>query len=71
MKTAMWPVAIIIINEFSQDFLQVPFIKNKHMIEALPSQGSDEAFSNGIGLRCSDRRADFLNAEGADLEHRS
>ena len=45
----------------------MPFIKNEHMIETLPSQGSDEAFGDRIGLRCSDRRADFLNAEGADL----
>ena len=45
----------------------MPFIKNEHMIETLPSQGSDEAFGNGIRFRCTHWRLDLPYPEGADL----
>src|SRR3990172_8895472 len=66
-KASMRPLAVVVANELIHDSLQMPFVEDKHVIQALPSERPDKPLRNRIGLRRPDGRADFPDPEGADL----
>src|SRR3990172_13017877 len=66
-KASMRPLAVVVANELIHDSLQMPFVEDKHVIQALSSERPDKPLRNRIRLRRPDGRADFPDPEGADL----
>jgi len=62
----MRPVAVVVHDELVDHGFEVTSADDEHAIKALPSDSADEAFSEGVGTRSSDRRADDPNALGAE-----
>jgi hypothetical protein len=62
----MRPVAVGVHDELVDHGFEVTSADDEHAIKALPSDSAEEAFSEGVGTRSSDRRADDPNALGAE-----
>ncbi len=58
----MWSCPIEIINLETQDTMQMLLMEDQHMIQALSSNTSQKAFTDGIGARGVIRRFEQLDA---------
>ena len=56
--------AIVIINVFCEDVLQVALVEDDETVETLFTDRTDLAFSIGIGFRCANGSLDHLGAFG-------
>jgi hypothetical protein len=62
----MRPVAVVVLDVFTDDGFEVTSADDEHAIDALPADGADETLGECIGTRCSDRCADYPDAIGAE-----
>ena len=51
IEAAVRPVAVVVSNKLLHDFLQMPFVEDEHVIQALPAQRAHEPLGNAIRLR--------------------
>ena len=56
-KAAMWTAVIVMGNPLRQNLSQVSFAERNHEVQAFAPHCTDQSFTIGIGLRCSDRRS--------------
>ena len=54
----MWSCSVVVMHIFPQDRIQMPFVDDDQLVEALLTDGADPAFRVGIGIRRSNRRLD-------------
>ena len=62
----MRAVAVVMLDELVDHGVEVTPAEDQHAIEALPSDGADEALRERIGTRGPDRRADDADVLGAE-----
>jgi hypothetical protein len=62
----MWTMAVVVPGVAAKDTLEMPCIDDQEMIEALRSDGSDESFRVGIGVRRPKRGSQNLGALGPE-----
>ena len=47
----MWPGIVIVVEVVRKDAVQMPFVQHDHVVEALPTYRTDDAFAIGIHSR--------------------
>ena len=47
----MWAMAVVVIDVLSKDGFELVPVKDQHPVEALPTDGADEALRKGVGPR--------------------
>ena len=67
----MWPVAVVMVDEDAEHPLEVAAVEDQEPIEALRSDGADEAFGDCVRRRRSQRCADdldpFASEDGVEI----
>ena len=53
---------VVVIDVLADNAVQMVGMDNEHMVEAFPSQATDEAFADGIRLGCSNRSLQHVDA---------
>ncbi len=62
VEGSMWPVAVVMVDEDAQHPLELAAVEDQEPIEALRSDGADEAFGDRVRLRRLHRCADDLDS---------
>jgi hypothetical protein len=65
-SAAVWPVLVVMAAVDAEDVLEVMPAEDEDPIEAVGADCADPAFGVGVGVRRLDRRADHLDALGAE-----
>jgi hypothetical protein len=62
VERAVRPVAVVVVDEDPQDALEMASVHDQQPVEALGTDGADEALRDRVRLRRSHRRLDDLNS---------
>jgi heme-degrading monooxygenase HmoA len=62
VQRAMWPMAVVVVDEDSEHAVEVALIDDQQPVEALGADGPDEALCDRISLRRPHGRLDDLDA---------
>ena len=50
LDTLMWPGVVVVVNEFSDEAMQLVALENEHVIQAFPLEAADEPLTIGVGF---------------------
>ena len=56
---------VIVIDVLPDNVMQMAGTHNEHVVEAFPSQATDETFADGIRLGCSNRSLQHVDARAS------
>ena len=56
---------VVVIDVLPDNVMQMVGTHNEHVVEAFPSQATDETFADGVRLRCSNRCLQHVDARAS------
>ena len=60
--TLMRSGVIVVVDQRSDEAMELVAVEDEHMVQAFPFQAADKALADRIGPRCSNQRPQFLDA---------
>jgi hypothetical protein len=60
----MGTMTVVVSEVLAQDVLELSATEDEEPVQALPAQRADDSLADGVGLGCSDRGRDDLDALG-------
>ena len=65
-ERAMRPMSVVVVRESAEGAFELAAARDQQPIEALSTDGTDEALGDGVRLRRSERRPDDLESLGSE-----